>query len=378
MREKVRQGADPTNDKRARSQLLRDARAVQQPTISRTIRTLFDEYEEQKARSKKSWPRSRTRLTSMLAVIIDKPFSNLTFADLRNVFEKHPSKISAKWGCQMLKPVFRWAIDTKRDYVPPEFVSINFGEKPSQRTRVLSRQELALVLGATKQQPDDVYFTAMRFILLTLLRLQEACGLRWKHIDFQSRTLTLPETKNGQSHQLPLSDQALEILSNQRAKIGHNSKAAGQEQVVFKGIMSNWNPAQLRVNKLSGTSGWHRHDLLTGATLLGEMGYEPHVVEAALNHVSIHSQIAATYNRSRYQPKVAEALQRLADHLDGLSCQTLDHRYEPSLGTAMLLAPTAPPPAPGAHAKERKGRSAPLANPPLPICPARVVGARSR
>src|ERR1700679_2199710 len=64
---------------------------------------------------------------------------------------------------------------------------------------------------------------------------------------------------------------------------------------------------------------WHRHDLRrTGATLLGEMGELPDIIEAALNHVSIRSPLAATYIRSRYRPQVAAALQRLADALDGI------------------------------------------------------------
>ena len=52
--------------------------------------------------------------------------------------------------------------------------------------------------------------------------------------------------------------------------------------------------------------------------MLGEMGELPDIIEAALNHVSIRSPLAATYNRSRYRPQVAAALQRLADALDGI------------------------------------------------------------
>jgi hypothetical protein len=52
--------------------------------------------------------------------------------------------------------------------------------------------------------------------------------------------------------------------------------------------------------------------------MLGEMGELPDIIEAALNHVSIRSPLAATYNRSRYRPQVATALQRLADALDGI------------------------------------------------------------
>ena len=48
--------------------------------------------------------------------------------------------------------------------------------------------------------------------------------------------------------------------------------------------------------------------------MLGELGVMPDIVEAALNHVAIHSPLTATYNQSRYRPQVADALKRLADH----------------------------------------------------------------
>jgi integrase len=83
--------------------------------------------------------------------------------------------------------------------------------------------------------------------------------------------------------------------------------------------LGNWDRHTKAVQKASGTSGWTRHDLRrTGATMLGEMGELPDIIEAALNHVSIRSPLAATYNRSRYRPQVAAALQRLADALDGI------------------------------------------------------------
>jgi hypothetical protein len=72
-----------------------------------------------------------------------------------------------------------------------------------------------------------------------------------------------------------------------------------------------------------GSSTWHRHDLRrTGATMLGELGILPDIVDAALNHVSIRSPLAATYNRSRYRPQVAAALQLLADELDEMIANT--------------------------------------------------------
>jgi integrase len=100
-------------------------------------------------------------------------------------------------------------------------------------------------------------------------------------------------------------------------------KGAKPSTLVFAnsegGRLQNWDRETKALMKASGTSGWTRHDLRrTGATMLGEMGETPDIIEASLNHVSIRSQIAATYNRSRYRPQVATALQRLADALDGV------------------------------------------------------------
>jgi hypothetical protein len=52
--------------------------------------------------------------------------------------------------------------------------------------------------------------------------------------------------------------------------------------------------------------------------MLGDLGELPDIIEAALNHTAIRSPLAATYNRSRYRPQVAAALQRLADEFDKL------------------------------------------------------------
>ncbi len=86
------------------------------------------------------------------------------------------------------------------------------------------------------------------------------------------------------------------------------------------GRLVNWDRETKRLMRETGTTGWTRHDLRrTGATLLGEMGAEPHVIEAALNHAAIQSQLAANYNRARYMPAVRAALQLLADRLDAIA-----------------------------------------------------------
>jgi integrase len=87
--------------------------------------------------------------------------------------------------------------------------------------------------------------------------------------------------------------------------------------------LRNWDCQTKALQEATGTTNWTRHDLRrTGATMLREMGELPDIIEAALNHVSIRSPLAAIYNRNRrYRPQVAAALQRLADALDGIEAE---------------------------------------------------------
>jgi integrase len=164
------------------------------------------------------------------------------------------------------------------------------------------------------------HHAALRFMLLTLARREEVCSARWCDVDFDKQVWTIKRTKNGSSHAVPLSRQAGTLLA------GLKREASKPADLIFAtstgGALSNWDRSTKAVQKASGTAGWHRHDLRrTGATLLGQLNWQPHVIEAALNHAAIHSQLAATYNRSRYRDEVRQALQGLADLLDGLVAQ---------------------------------------------------------
>lgn len=53
---------------------------------------------------------------------------------------------------------------------------------------------------------------ALLIQLATAARIDEVLAARWGHVDFERRSLTLPETKNGKRHEIWLSDFALRQL----------------------------------------------------------------------------------------------------------------------------------------------------------------------
>jgi integrase len=183
------------------------------------------------------------------------------------------------------------------------------------RERVLTRDELkALWWGLG----DDRFSDIVRLLLLTGQRRNEIGRLQWSEIDLARKLIMLaPErTKNSRQHELPLSSQALAIIERQPRR--NSSKFLFSDVQGYK----NWDIAKARVDKRLHIAPWRLHDLRRScATGMAELGVQPHIIEAILNHVSGHkSGVAGIYNRARYEGEMSNALQRWADQIDRI-CQ---------------------------------------------------------
>ncbi|MEM9628322.1 MAG: hypothetical protein AAGA21_18970 [Pseudomonadota bacterium] len=65
---------------------------------------------------------------------------------------------------------------------------------------------------------------------------------------------------------------------------------------------------------------WVLHDLRrTAVTGMADLGVQPHVIEAVVNHVSGHGAgVAGIYNRASYAVEKKVALERWSDHIINL------------------------------------------------------------
>jgi integrase len=275
---------------------------------------MLDLYAKQKGDSLKSWPECRRRIDHVFKGHLSKPVAVLKAADLQMTADSHPSPQSAAAAVRYIRPVLKWA--AQRRYLAGELAVLHPPATVRRRDRLLSRVELAALLPVlrTSMRP---YAAAVRFMLLTLARREEVGQCRWGDVDMGGATWSIRETKNKQPHIVPLSRQAIDLLHSLRPE---RPEAAALVFATKTGkALGNWDRETKALQEKSETANWTRHDLRrTGATMLGEMGELPDIIEATLNHVSIRSPLAATYNRSRYRPQVAAALQRLADALDGI------------------------------------------------------------
>lgn len=166
---------------------------------------------------------------------------------------------------------------------------------PPGRTRVLShdeRERLFNALAPTGRRSPWM-LPLVRLALLTAMRRGELLALRWSDLDLAARVAYLPMTKNGQPRAVPLSTNALTVLSElPRSSYGQVFPISAQTmEAAFK-----------RARTRAGLQDVRFHDLRHTAT--SEMAAKlPNVIELAA--VTGHQTIQML---KRYYHPSAEAL----------------------------------------------------------------------
>ena len=212
-----------------------------------------------------------------------------------------------------LSRLFSWALEEGLAEYNPVVGTARRPERP--RERVLSANELIAIWAATANPGD--HNAIVRLLMLTGQRREEVAAARWSEIDAKRALWSIPaeRTKNKRSHDVPLSKYALGIFEAIPTREGRDlifGEAAGP--------FSGWSKSKERLDRRSGVSSWTLHDLRrTVVTGMAEIGVQPHIVEAVVNHVSGHKAgVAGIYNRATYAEEKRTALQKWAEHLGSI------------------------------------------------------------
>jgi integrase len=181
----------------------------------------------------------------------------------------------------------------------------------AERDRVLSEDERRAVWNACDLNTD--FGKIVRLLILTGCRREEIGGLMWREVNLDAGTISLPaaRTKNGRAHTLTLPKMALDILASV-PPMHNRDYLFGLRSRGFR----SWQVQKARF-KDGVTNPWKIHDLRrTVATGMADLGIQPHVIEAVLNHTSGHKAgVAGIYNRSTYAREMKNALAIWSDHI---------------------------------------------------------------
>jgi integrase len=305
---RVQLGEDPAG---ARA----EARAEKAETFETILRTYLE------------WKRARLRAKSMTEIerhllSYAKPLHALPLvkierrqvAALLAQLAQDSGMVTANRVRSSLSAFFIWAIQNGIAEANP--ISGTAKNKEQARDRVLSPDEIRTIWTAL---PENDFGSILRLLLLTGCRAAEIAALRWSEIRDDMIVLPPERTKNRRSHVIPLSGPAQTIIAAQRRRADRDLVFGRTEARPFVGWGSSRDVLDEAIAKTASAAipHWTPHDLRrTCATMMAEIGIQPHVIEAILNHVSGHKRgTAGIYNRASYETEKRTALCRWAEHL---------------------------------------------------------------
>jgi integrase len=239
--------------------------------------------------------------------------SQRNIANLLNAIAKDAGDVTANRVRGSLCALFGWAMREGIRLPEGNVAAVTNKREEKSRDRVLSDDELRTIWSACL---DDDYGAILKLLTLTGQRAGEIAELRWDEVGDEQIRLPANRTKNGRAHTIPLTEPVKMILS--RFNRYGRTCVFGRVDTGFNG----WHNCKQALNARIAAAGkplaeWKPHDLRrTAATRMAELGVQPHIVEAVLNHVSGHKGgVAGIYNRATYDKEKREALNLWAEHV---------------------------------------------------------------
>jgi integrase len=303
---KIKLGGDPAMEKAV-------ARRAANDTFGVLAEQYFDAHKSRwRPRSEDGVRRHLTLYAKPLHRLPIASISQRDVAHLLSTLAKSVGDVTSNRVRASLAAFFAWAI-REGISMPAGNVATHTNKREERsRERVLSDAELTAIWAACR---DDDYGKILKLIALTGQRGGEIAGLRWDEVHDDQIILPAERTKNHRTHVVPLSEAARAILGTVNAR--SRAHVFGRDDTGFKGWDKAKEALDVRIAAESPIPHWTPHDLRrTVATRMADLGVQPHVIEAVLNHASGHkSGVAGIYNRATYDKEKREALNLWATHL---------------------------------------------------------------
>jgi integrase len=212
----------------------------------------------------------------------------------------------------LLSSIYGWAI--RLGYWAGHSPTLGISRfREEARSRFLSPSELARVDQALEAETNLYWRAYFRLSLLLGTRRSELLRSRWQDINLNDAVWTLPETKAGRTHRLPLPEAAVRLFSALPSRfvserVFPSDKRQGEP-------LSNPNQAWSRIRQRAGVPDVRIHDLRrTNGSWLAAQGCSLPLIGRVLNHSQ--PSTTAIYARLDLAP-VREVLERNAKAMFG-------------------------------------------------------------
>ena len=215
--------------------------------------------------------------------------------------------------------VFRYAVATGRckSDISKDLRGALTPHKPKKQAAVRPEELPALLraIAGYDEIGDKQTRMALQLLALTFVRTNELIGAEWPEFDIEGAMWTIPASrmKMKQEHLVPLSQQALALLTELK-------ETCGGSRFVYPGRnrdkpVSN-NTMLFALYRLGYKGKMTGHGFrAVASTILNETGFRADVIERQLAHGE-RDEVRAAYNRAEYLPERKKMMQQWADYLD--------------------------------------------------------------
>ena len=281
---------------------------------------------ERENRSAVTMKKLRWLTTFLNGSIGKRPIASISAQELLVVLRKMESKgryETAKRLRSTCSQIFRYAIATARADrdVAADLRGALIAPQPVHRPAITDPKGVGGLLRAIEAFEGHVNTkVALRLLPHVFVRPGELRHAEWADLDLEKAIWLIPphKTKMRRPHAIPLSRQAIEILSS----IEHD---ASYSPFLFPSLRSTDRPmSENTINAALRRMGFAQDEMTghgfraTAATLLNEMGqWHPDAIERQLAHCD-NNAVRRAYTRGEYWDERVRMMQHWSDHLDFL------------------------------------------------------------
>lgn len=337
----MNKGINPTKEKK---QAAEQAKAKHV-----TLRDVFKRYKEEKQRRPSTIESYEKHMNTSFSDWLDKPISYITedmivkkYKELAASIAKRSSQLAdddsrcgrtghayANQAMRYLRSILNYASYSYKDVKGASLLPNNPVRRLSQaklwvevapRTSYITDEDLSVWCQAVCKQ-DDLVRDYLLLCLFTGLRKSEAARLKWRYVNFKSRSLDIPkeETKNGKPHQLPLPTFLLKLLKERFDTL--TVRNISNDEFVFRGKGPKGHIVEIKrqVEKICDESvKFTIHDLRrTFATLAYGLDIPYLALKQLMNHKN-KNDVTANYTQITLE-KLRVPMQKICDRFCELS-----------------------------------------------------------
>lgn len=294
---------------------------------------------KRKTLTESTWARDRDQLVKLVGPYLgSRPIAEIEAPDLLAVLkrlERRGVRDTAHRVRAVCGRVFRYAIATgraKRDASADLRGALAPKGAQSYAAITDPAQVGQLLRSIVDYDGQRATHAALRLAPYVFVRPGELRAAQWREFDLESAEWRIPaeRMKMGETHIVPLSRQAVEILRELEPLTGNNRYLFPAIGPQARPLSENTLGAALRRIGYSSDEMTAHGFRTMASTLLNEQGWHPDLIELQLAHKE-RNKVRAAYNRALRLGERRKMMQAWADYLDGLRSAGKSFRFAQGL-----------------------------------------------